>query len=90
MSRILAKNLIGLPVYTQSGTHLGKVADIELDVDGHTVTQYYVATGTVVHQLLTDKPDLIVNPAQVISITAEKMIVTDLLDKNIVTAAQPA
>ncbi len=86
MPKIPAKELIGLPVETQHNVHVGKVIDIEIDVDRHSVLKYVVASGTVVQQLLKDQPRLFIDPTQVVSITAEKMIVVDLESGETVNA----
>ncbi|MBI5621783.1 PRC-barrel domain-containing protein [Candidatus Falkowbacteria bacterium] len=72
---IHAKKLLGLPVYTQSGQHLGAVTDMEIDIDDHTVMNYHVGSSNPIHHLLNNT--LIINRRQVISITAEKMVVDD-------------
>lgn len=68
-------DLINLPVYTQSGEHLGKVFSFEVDVDTGKIDNFHVKTGLIEglwHQ------QLIVRYTQVIEITTEKMIVEDL------------
>ncbi len=69
--RLNAKKLISLPVFTQSGEHLGKVTDINLDVDEQAVVEYLVTSGIIKHL------NLLIKTAQVKSITAEKMVVDD-------------
>lgn len=68
--------LLHLPVYTQSGTHLGKVHDVKLDVESHSVKQYIVRGGFL------SKGEYLIGPAQVIAITEEKMIVKDNVAKD--------
>lgn len=36
------QKLLRLPVYTESGTKLGKIFDFELDIDSQTVVRYFV------------------------------------------------
>ena len=43
--RHMASRLLGLPVYTRHGTHLGTVHDVGLDTSGHRVDSLYI-TGT--------------------------------------------
>ena len=69
------KTILKLPVYTESGTHLGRVRDVELDVEAHHVRHYLVAAG------LLSKDDYIITPAQVKAITTQKMIVEDSVGK---------
>jgi sporulation protein YlmC with PRC-barrel domain len=68
---ITIKKLLNLPVITQSGSKLGGVRDIELDIDSHLVRAYHVG-----HKLPGMEKHLI-TPTQVVSITVEKMIVKD-------------
>lgn len=71
---ILSSDLINLPVYTQSGKHLGRISDFEADIDTHTISCYYVKTGMIKglwHQ------QLMITPTQVISVSKEKMVVED-------------
>ncbi len=69
------KTILKLPVYTQSGAHLGRVRDAELDVESHHVRHYMVSQG------LLQKDDYSITPAQVKAITSEKMIVEDSVSK---------
>lgn len=70
--RINLSKLRHLPVVTERGTNLGHVADVELDVETHAVLAYLVQSGIkpfgAVHR---------VAPAQVVSITSERMVVKD-------------
>lgn len=58
-----------IPVYTQSGTNLGRVAGFEVDVDSHTIRAYFV------RKIL--RPELSIHREQVISITSQRMTVED-------------
>ena len=69
------KTILHLPVFTESGAPLGKVRDAELDVDSHHVRHYRVSQG------LINKDDYIITPAQIKTITAQKMIVDDAVSK---------
>lgn len=71
------QDIINLPVYTQSGNHLGKVADFELSTSSHLIERYIIRSGLIVGGIL--QKDLLISPSQVISITQEKMIVEDTL-----------
>jgi len=86
---IPSNQLINLPVYTQSGQHLGRVDAFEIDIDNHQITKYHIRTGLISglwHQ------ELIIDTSQVISISAEKMIVEDNTNKGSIAdlAANPA
>jgi sporulation protein YlmC with PRC-barrel domain len=90
MTRMLAKAIIGLPVETQSGTHLGRVVDIECDIESGVIMKYYVSSSVVVRHLLKDQSTLTIDTAQVISLTNEKMVVSDGANKHAIPAMQPA
>ncbi len=75
------KQLLHLPVETQSGRPLGRVIDIDIETDGHTIWRYHVARGEPILPGLTyDK--LMISPSQVISLDDAKMIVEDALVKD--------
>ena len=69
------KELRGIPVFTKSGDKLGKIAGIVVDAARHEVREYAVSKSRLLSALLPD--DLLIRPAQVIELTAERMIVDD-------------
>ncbi len=69
--RIPYSQLKKLPVETRSGTVLGRVSDVVLDVEVQHIVQYEVKQS----RLSTKK--YVINREQVVSITAEKIIVED-------------
>ena len=75
--QINIKKLLLLPVYTESGTRLGKVGDVVLDIDNHSVWHYVVHSGG-----LMSKDTYLVRPIQVKSITSEKMVVEESVTKE--------
>ena len=77
--KIQSNDLINLPVYTQSGQHLGRIDSFDIDLETHTITHYYVKTGLIKglwHQ------QLIIHKSQVISITEKKMVVEDNIKRQ--------
>lgn len=68
---IAIKKLLNLPTFTEAGTRLGVVLDVELTIESHSVHAY-----TVGHKVI-GKEKYRITPAQVKSITEEKMIVED-------------
>lgn len=67
--------LTGVPVYTQSGKHVGRLVGFVVESDTHEVIQYAVKkSGTF--ELLLPK-EFLVNRSQVISVSEEKMVVED-------------
>jgi len=84
MNQSLQKhNLIGLPVETSQGTTLGRVSDFEVDPIEQKIVRYHVRSGKLISGLL--RRELLVAAGQVISLTKEKMIVQDLLAKELKT-----
>ena len=71
------KILIGLPAFTQSGQHLGRVSDFEFDPVHHLIVRYHLKAGDIIKDLL--QSELIVSREQVVSITAQKMTVEDAI-----------
>lgn len=75
------KELIQLPVYTKSETHLGAVDGFELDELSQRITRYFVKTKHGITGIF--KHHLCVSRDQVISINREKMVVDDLVAKEL-------
>lgn len=69
------RDLLRLPVTTQSGEFLGRVSDVELELESSTIRAYLVSP-SFVKGLFTSE-QYIITPSQVISISADKMIVKD-------------
>ncbi len=82
------KQLIGLPVYTQSGEHLGKIADFVFDQETQAIKQYSVRSRDLIGELL--QRELLINREQVIQITEEKMTVEDAILAETELKKQPA
>lgn len=74
---ITAKNLLHLLVFTKSQDYLGKIVDFEVEVDSQLIIKYYVKGSGLMKFLGGSKLELIISHTQVISITAERMIVED-------------
>jgi sporulation protein YlmC with PRC-barrel domain len=67
--------LAGVPVYTRSGNHVGRLVGFVIESDTHEVIQYAVKkSGTF--ELLLPK-EFLVNRSQVVSVSEEKLIVED-------------
>ncbi len=82
MEVISSKDLLGLPVYTQSGHSLGKVSGLELDKESQKIINYQIKPSSIIKELLSHEHELIVSVERVIEITAKKMIVEDLVLKE--------
>lgn len=63
--------LLELPVYTESGIKLGKIFDLELDIENQMILRYLVRPNFISMQRF------LIQVAQVQEITKEKIIVDD-------------
>lgn len=68
-----AKKIIGLPVETKDGEKIGKVVDINLDIESHIINSYAVKSGFIRNE------NLIIGRNQVRSIDDKKMVIEDSL-----------
>lgn len=69
------KQLIGLPVFTQSQQPVGKITGLILNSETHAVHQYTVKAAGLARVFARE---LLISPGQVISIDARRMVVEDL------------
>jgi len=74
------KDIIGLPVFTQSGQALGKVTDLEIDSETQKILRYHARCEKIIKEIIAK--ELIISAEQVISIDREKMIVDDNITKE--------
>lgn len=65
------QKLLRLPVYTESGTKLGKIVDFEMDVDNQTVVRYFVRT------ILFSVKSFLIQNSQIKEIKDDKIVVYD-------------
>lgn len=78
--RLTTQQLLNLPVYTQSEVWLGHINGLELDAGEHRIVKYFVQKTDLVNRLLgsvRSNAPLAVAPTQVVSLSAERMIVAD-------------
>jgi sporulation protein YlmC with PRC-barrel domain len=71
--KILYSKFIELPVYTETDTYLGKVSDLEFDLDNYGILKIYLKSKNPLRGLFEDT--LIINISQIIKITNEKIVV---------------
>ncbi len=84
---ITISKLFNLPVYTKSGTALGKIIDVEIDSLNQAVLRYYIKSSAGLLGLWQD--NLIITAEQVISISDKEMVVEDLVITDKSPAIQP-
>ncbi len=73
-------NCLGLPVFTQTGIHLGKVIGVEVEAAARQVVYYQVKKTP---QLFSwGKPDFLISPGQVVSLNSDRMTVKDAVKKQ--------
>lgn len=78
--RLTDRQLIGLPVYTQSAEHLGVVSRLILETETGELAQLEIASSNLAKIF---SKTLLVNKSQIISITAEKVVVEDNVRKSL-------
>ena len=69
------RQLKNLPVYTKNGDYLGKIKDLVINSQSHSVQEYRLQSSQMIAKLTGE--DLIIKPGQVISLDQEKMVVED-------------
>ncbi len=74
------KQIINLPVFTNTETRLGSVSSFEIDELEQRIVRYHIKPNQGVASMFGS--ELIVSHKQVISLTKEKMIVDDLAIKQ--------
>jgi len=74
------KELIGLPVFTQSNENLGKVCDFELDSATQKIFRYHVKSERIIKDILAK--ELIISTEQIVSVDKSKMVVEDNVAKE--------
>lgn len=70
------QKLMHLPVFTESGEKLGQIHDIEIDVETHHIRKY------IIGPRFLGKETYLVTPAQIKSISSEKIVVEDTIIKD--------
>lgn len=74
------KDLINLPVFTQSGQKLGQISEVEIDPMTGQILKYFIKSNNLIKKFL--EKELIINRSQVISLSQEKMVVEDSVIKE--------
>lgn len=70
------RKLNGLPVYTVSGSKLGRISSVVFDVDSNVIFQYEV------RMRLIGGHTFLINPSQIVEWNSDKIIVEDSLSKD--------
>jgi sporulation protein YlmC with PRC-barrel domain len=69
-----------LPVMTESGVALGRVKDLEIDIENYDILKFIVSQGWL-------KNEILIAPNQVLKITSKQITVSDNTQKEIEPAA---
>lgn len=77
---LLNKNLLSLPVYTQSGLRLGYVTSFEIDELEQRIKRYSIKTHYGIAGLFDRQ--LIISAEQVVRLSREKLVVDDAVIKQ--------
>ena len=88
MAALETKKLLKLPVETRSGARLGRVLGFDVDVDSQSIVRWRVQPNGLASRVLSHP--LIVAREQVLSITEEKMVVDDNVEKEMELAKAKA
>ncbi len=88
MALLDEKTLLKLPVYTRSGTPLGRVVGFDFDVETHAIRRYRVKPRGLAARML--RTPLLIPHERVVSIDTEKMIVEDAVAKDMELAQAKA
>lgn len=78
--KIANKQLINLPVITESGHELGTVLNFNIDIDSQSILEYEIQPNSIVKKLL--EGELIISRGQVVNITQDKLIVKDTFSRQ--------
>lgn len=76
-----------LPVRTESGQQLGAVVDVSVDPETSQVTQYHVKPSRLVPDMVWSP--LLIHHSQVISISADGVVVEDAAGRQTTTSPRP-
>jgi sporulation protein YlmC with PRC-barrel domain len=78
--KITNKNIIGLPVKTESGQLLGKVKSFNIDTDSQSILDYDIKPTSIVKEFF--EGDFIISRGSVVDITSDTLIVSDTFSKK--------
>ena len=70
------RKLLRLPVYTESGTKLGKIYDCEIDAETHAILRYIIKANFL------SAANFLVQTSQVVAITTDRVVVEDMIIKS--------
>lgn len=87
-----AREIISLPVYTESETFLGTIIELDIDPKQQTVEFYFVKkigiATTIFHTHNPELADYKIHASQVVSIQKDRMIVDDLSVEDKIKVAE--
>lgn len=75
---LTSRQLINLPVFTESGTKIGKILYLELNEKEHLVEKYAIKTSSFIQLIPVI---LLISPQQVVDINLEQVVVEDSIVK---------
>ncbi len=73
------KNIINLPVYTESREYLGPLIDLDIDLNTGRIEKYFVKNKNFLKNLF--QGCLIIMPSQIVAISEKKIIVKNNINK---------
>lgn len=75
---LTSKQIVSLPVFTESGVKIGKVAFLEFNEKEHLIEKYAIKTSGLMQLIPTI---ILVSPKQIIEINSEQVVVEDNIIK---------
>jgi sporulation protein YlmC with PRC-barrel domain len=88
MAVLEEKKLLKLPVETKGGTGLGRVIGFDVELESQSILRWHVRPNGLASRMLSHP--LIVSREQVLSISEEKMVVDDAVEKEMELAKAKA
>jgi len=82
------KQLKNLPVYTKNKDFLGKIKDVEINCENHSISRYIIKNSDVVKRIAGE--EIIISPSQIVSLDDKKMVVEDNFVSESNLAKEPA
>lgn len=77
MPYITHHKLIGLPVVTERGTHIGHIRAFDIETESQTIIRYSIKPSGIVSPFFRKRNDLLITANAVVAITEEHMVVRD-------------
>lgn len=78
--KINSLKIINLPVFTQSGQHLGRLKDFIIDNESQSILEYIIKPSSLIKEFI--EGDLPISRGQIIEIKKDRLVVEDNLSSH--------